>query len=138
MFHHNVIIFIIIGVSCRSISRSAVVLAVRPRDQYQQLVQDGSIDHDPHQVIVVDALEQLHDQLNGYVPSTPSLLKMVCVCVCVCVRVRACVCVCVCVCARVCVCVCACAWVCVGVLSVSVPARMHHLFEILFTAYGWT
>ena len=77
------------------------MFAVSPRDQYRQLVQDGIIDHDPHQLIVVDALHHLHGQLNGYVPPTmtPSLLKRVrnsvCVCVCVCACVCACVCVCV-------------------------------------------
>ena len=80
------------------------MLAVSPRDQYQQLVQDGTIDHDPHQVVVVDALQQLHGQLNGYVPSTttPSLLKRVCI-LCVCAH-AVCMCLCLCVC-TLCVCV---------------------------------
>ena len=66
-----------------------------PRDRYQLLVQGGTIDHDPHQVTVVNVLQQLHSQLNGYVPTTAtsSLLKRVCVCVCVCARVHACLCV---------------------------------------------
>ena len=68
-------------------SRSTILLAARPRDRYQQLVQDGTIDNDPHQVVVVDALEQLHDRLAGYTPPTmsSSLLRRVCalvVCVC--------------------------------------------------------
>lgn len=99
---------IVTAVPCRNISNTAVVLAVSPRDHYQQLVQDGTIDHDPHQIVVVNVLQQLHDQLNGYVPpaATPSLLKMVCVCMrmcvcmhawvyasqCMCVHVRVCVC----------------------------------------------
>ena len=88
VFHKIINVDYITGVLYRSVSHSAVVLAVRPRDRYQQLVQDGTIDNDPHQVIVVDALEQLHGQLNGYVPSTKSssLLRRVCalvVCGCV-------------------------------------------------------
>ena len=87
---------------CRSVSSSTVVLPGSPRDQYQQLVQDGTIDHDSHQVVVVNALQYLHGQLNGYTPITavPSLLKRVCVCVCVCACVRACVRACVCVCVQ--------------------------------------
>jgi len=68
-------------------SRSTILLVARPRDRYQQLVQDGTIDNDPHQVVVVDALEQLHDRLAGYTPPTmsSSLLRRVCALVeCVC------------------------------------------------------
>lgn len=64
---------------CRTISQSTVVLSINPRDRYQQLVKDGTIDNDRDQVVIVDALQRLHSQLDEYVPSTrsPSLLKRV-------------------------------------------------------------
>jgi len=63
-----------------------------PRDHYQQLVSDGSIESDHHQVTVVDVLDDLHHQLSHYLPPTPSVFgkvcSVVCVCVCACVCVQ--------------------------------------------------
>ena len=58
-----------------------MVRSPSPRGQYQQLVSDGVIEDDPHQVAVVDVLDDLHHQLSDYLPPTPSMFGKVLLCV---------------------------------------------------------
>ena len=53
-----------------------------PRGQYQQLIDDGSVEDDAHQVTVLDVLDDLHHQLSHYLPPTPSVFGKVCMCTC--------------------------------------------------------
>ncbi|XP_065907646.1 AFG1-like ATPase [Dysidea avara] len=60
-------------VSYRCISSSLMMRSPTPRDQYQQLVNDGNVEDDPHQMTVLDVLDDLHHQLSDYLPPTPSV-----------------------------------------------------------------